>query len=50
MEAPNRTLIASYADHIAVVYNSRDSREAANGLQKYINAAPASNISRYHPG
>jgi len=25
----------------AVVYNSRDSREAANGLQQYINALPA---------
>jgi len=32
-EAPNRALIATYADDIAVVYNSRDSREAANGLQ-----------------
>lgn len=41
MAAPNRTLIATYADDIAVVYNSRDSREAANGLQEYINALAA---------
>jgi len=42
MEAPNKALMATYADDIAVVYYSRDSRrEAANGLQEYINALAA---------
>ncbi|KAH8408814.1 hypothetical protein KR009_000773, partial [Drosophila setifemur] len=36
MEAPTKAIIATYADDIAVLYSSKNSVEAANGLQWYL--------------
>jgi len=41
MVAPSKALIATYADDIAVIYNSSCHREAANGLQEYLNTLAA---------
>jgi len=41
MVAPSKALIATYADDIAVIYNSSCQREAANGLQEYLNTLAA---------